>query len=110
MRCWECPDEVRYNRGCSLGYRQGLGYEARPPLETTCPVLLTEPVGFSSAHRVGKWLERGSPALSMSDVTHSQLDLAEFVAYEVAEGQRNYDERRERSNRRLAELAAKVQK
>lgn len=93
-----------------MGYRQGLGYEERPPLAATCPVILTEPPGFSTAHRVGKWLERGSPSLSMAEVTHAQLDLAEFVAYEVAEGQRNYDERRERAARRLAELASKVQK
>ena len=109
MRCWECPDEIRYTRGCNIGFRQGLGHEALPPLPTTCPVLLTEPVGFSTAHRFSKWLERGSPALSMDQVSHSQLDLADFVAYEIGQGQRNYDDRRERAAKRLAELASKVQ-
>lgn len=92
-----------------MGYRQGLGYEDKAPLEVTCPVILREPTGFWGAMRLHKWIERGSPAISLTDVTHSQLDLAELVQYEVQEGERLYSERKERAAKRLAELASKMQ-
>ena len=91
-----------------MGFRQGLGYEEKTPLEVTCPVLLREPVGFWAAMRIHKWIERGSPAISLSEVTHSQLELAEFVQAEVQEGEKNYNDRKEKAAARLAELASKM--
>jgi hypothetical protein len=91
-----------------MGFRQGLGYEEKTPLEVTCPVLLREPAGFWGALRLHKWIERGSPAISLVDVTHSQLELAEFVQFEVQEGEKNYAERKEKAAARLAELASKI--
>ena len=108
MRCWECPDEVRFQRGCSMGYRQGLGYEGKDALPVSCPVLLGEPAGFWGAMRLHKWIERGSPTITLEQVTHSQLELAEFVQYEVQEGEKNYTDRREKANARLAEIASKM--
>ncbi len=91
-----------------MGFRQGLGYEGKAPNPTTCPVLLREPAGFWSALRLHKWIERGSPSIHLSDITHSQLELAELVQHEVQEGEKNYNERKERAAQRLAELAAKM--
>lgn len=93
-----------------MGYRQGLGYEGKEPLPVTCPVLLREPAGFWSAMRLHKWIERGSPAIALSEVTHSQLELAELVQYEVQEGEKNYTDRKERAAQRLAELASKAKR
>jgi hypothetical protein len=108
MRCWECPDEVRYRRGCTMGFRQGLGYEGKEALPVSCPVLLAEPAGFWAAMRLHKWIERGSPTITLEQVTHSQLELAELVQHEVHEGEKNYVDRREKANARLAELASKM--
>ena len=91
-----------------MGFRQGLGYEGREARDTTCPVLLREPRGFWDALKIHKWIERGSPAISIKDLTHSQLELADFVQHEVAEGEKNYTERKEKAAARLAELAAKM--
>ena len=55
-----------------------------------------------------KWIERGSPTITLEQVTHSQLELAEFVQHEVHEGEKNYTDRREKANLRLAELASKM--
>lgn len=108
MRCWECPDEVRYRRGCSMGYRQGLGYEDRGQLETTCPVITQEPAGFIASLRLSKWIERGTPAINITDVTHAQLELAEFVQYEISEGQKNYDERKNAAAERMHQMAQTI--
>ena len=91
-----------------MGYRQGLGYEGKDALPVSCPVLLGEPAGFWGAMRLHKWIERGSPAIALSDLTHSQLELAELVQHEVQEGEKNYNERKERATQRLAELASKM--
>lgn len=77
-----------------------------PPLPTTCPVITTEPRGFWDAQRLGKWMERGTPAVSVSDLSFAEIDLAEFVMFELQEGARAYDERRRRSNEALARLTA----
>jgi hypothetical protein len=90
-----------------MGYRQGLGHEGMPPKAVTCPVLLTEPAGFWEANRVGKWIERGSPSVSVRDLTHSQLELATFVQYELQEGVRGYEERKRKSAERIAQLFGK---
>ena len=90
-----------------MGYRQGLGFEDKAPREVTCLVLTTEPAGFWSANRIGKWIERGTPAVSVRDLTHSQLELATFVQYELQEGSRQYDERKRKSAERIAQLFGK---
>lgn len=77
-----------------------------PALPTVCPVLTTEPNGFWDAQRLGKWIERGTPALNASDLTFNEIELAEFVMFELQEGARAYDERRRRSNEALARLTA----
>lgn len=77
-----------------------------PPLPTTCPVITTEPAGFWDAQRIGKWMERGTPAVSVSDLTFVEIDLAEFVMFELQEGARAYDERRRRANEALERLSA----
>lgn len=75
-----------------------------PQHPITCPVILTEPAGFWAANRLGKIIERGAPAVSMRDITHSQLELAEFVQFELSEGERAYDERRVKASERLAAI------
>ena len=97
---------MRHRRGCTQGYRQGLGFEHLPQEPTTCLVLTTEPLGFWSAQRTAKRLERGTPAMSMHDLGHAELDLAEFVMFELQEGDRAYHERRRIANERLAAVAA----
>jgi len=87
-----------------MGYRQGLGHDSMTPLPTTCPVILDEPAGFWSANRVGKMIERGAPAINLRDLTHSQLELAEVVQYELQEGAKAYDENRTRSAERMAAM------
>jgi hypothetical protein len=77
-----------------------------PALPTSCPVLTTEPSGFWDAQRLGKWIERGTPALHAGDLTFNEIELAEFAIYELQEGARAYDERRRRSNEALARIAA----
>jgi len=74
------------------------------PKATTCPVILQEPDGFWTANRLGKIIERGAPAVTMRDITHSQLDLAEFVQFELAEGERAFEDRRSKANERLAAI------
>jgi len=91
-----------------MGFRQGLGHDAMVALPTTCPVLVREPVAFWSALKVAKWIERGSPTVSLSEITHSQLELAEFVQTEVEAGEKNYQDRKEKSAARLAQLASKM--
>ena len=90
-----------------MGYRQGLGYEGKDALPVTCPVLLGEPAGFWGAMRLHKWIERGSPSITLEQVTLALLDL-ELVQHEVQEGEKNYLDRREKANARLAELASKM--
>lgn len=90
-----------------MGYRQGLGHEGLEPKATTCLVLTTEPAGFWEANRVGKWIERGSPVVTVRDLTHSQLELATFVQYELQEGVRGYEERKRKSAERIAQLFGK---
>lgn len=92
-----------------MGYRQGLDYELRDPLPVTCPVLTTEPSGFWNALKLSKWIARGTPTVTLEQVTHTQLELAEFVQYEVDQGEKNYDEKKAKANARMAELAAKMQ-
>ena len=87
-----------------MGYRQGLDFEYREPLPVTCPVLLMEPAGFWNALKMSKWIARGSPTITVEQVTHSQLELAEFVQHEVDEGQKNYDEQKTKAASRMAEL------
>ena len=77
-----------------------------PALPVTCPVLTTEPAGFWDAQRFGKWIERGTPTIAASDLTFHEVDLAEFVLFELQEGARAYDERRQRSNEAFARLTA----
>lgn len=91
-----------------MGYRQGLGYEARPPLPPTCPVITMEPAGFMSALQLSKWIDRGTPAIAITDVTHAQLELAEFVQYEVSEGQKHYDEKKAKAAERMHQMAEAV--
>lgn len=93
-----------------MGYRQGLGYEEQEQRETSCPVLMLEPAGFWNALRMSKWIARGTPTITLEQVTHVQLELAEFVQFEVDEGQKNYDDRKAKANARLAELAAKLKR
>jgi len=104
MRCWQCADATRFERGCTFGYRQGLGFEDLPAKEISCPVILQEPDGFWAANRIGKIIERGAPAITMRDITTSQLDLAEFVQFEIAEGERAFEDRRSKANERLASI------
>lgn len=92
-----------------MGYRQGLDFEQRDPLPVTCPVLTMEPAGFWSALKLSKWIARGTPTITLEQVTYAQLDLAEFVQHEVDEGQKNYDEKKAKANARVAELASKMQ-
>lgn len=92
-----------------MGYRQGLGFEDKEALPVTCPVLLNEPAGFWNALKVSKWIARGAPVITLEQVTHAQLELAEFVQHEVDEGQKNYDEKKAKANARVAELASKMQ-
>jgi hypothetical protein len=87
-----------------MGYRQGLDFEYKEPLPVTCPVLLMEPAGFWSALKMSKWIARGAPVITLEQVTHAQLELAEFVQYEVEEGQKNYDEHKTKAATRMAEL------
>lgn len=87
-----------------MGYRQGLGFEEKDALPVTCPVLTTEPAGFWNALKVSKWIARGAPVITLEQVTHAQLELAEFVQYEVEEGQKNYDEHKTKAAARMAEL------
>jgi hypothetical protein len=75
-------------------------------LPVACPVLTTEPAGFWDAQRFGKWIERGTPTIAASDLTFHEVDLAEFVLFELQEGARAYDERRQRSNEAFARLTA----
>jgi hypothetical protein len=91
-----------------MGYRQGLGYEEKEAREVSCAVLLTEPHGFWNALKLSKWIARGTPSITLEQVTHAQLELAEFVQHEVEEGQRNYDDRKAKAAARLAELASKT--
>lgn len=44
--------------------------------------------------------------MSMHDLGHAELDLAEFVMFELQEGDRAYHERRRIANERLAAVAA----
>jgi hypothetical protein len=104
MRCWQCADATRFERGCTYGFRQGLGFEDRPANPVTCPVITQEPEGFWAANRIGKIIERGAPAITMRDITHSQLDLAEFVQFEISEGERAFEDRRTKANERLAAI------
>jgi hypothetical protein len=90
-----------------MGYRQGLGHEEMEAKPTTCLVLTTEPSGFWEANRVGKWIERGSPMVTVRDLTHSQLELATFVQYELQEGSRRYEERKRKSAERIAQMFGK---
>lgn len=92
-----------------MGFRQGLGYEEKTALPVTCPVLLTEPAGFWSALRLSKWIARGTPSITLEQVTHAQLEMAEFVQHEVEEGQKNYDDRKAKAAAKMAELASKMQ-
>lgn len=69
-------------------------------------MLTTEPAGFWDAQRFGKWIERGTPTIAASDLTFHEVDLAEFVLFELQEGARAYDERRQRSNEAFARLTA----
>jgi hypothetical protein len=92
-----------------MGYRQGLDFEQRDPLPVTCPVLTMEPAGFWNSLRISKWIARGTPTITLEHITHTQLELAEFVQHEVDEGQKNYDERKAKANARIAELASKMQ-
>ena len=95
---------MRHQRGCTEGYAQGLGFEHLPPNPTTCPVLLTVPTGFWEAHRMARWLDRGSPSLHLADVGTAALDLAEFVSAELREGQAAYAERKRKTMERLSAL------
>jgi len=90
-----------------MGYRQGLGHEEMEAQPTTCLVLTTEPSGFWEANRVGKWIERGSPVVTVRDLTHSQLELATFVQYELQEGGRRYEEHKRKSAERIAQMFGK---
>jgi hypothetical protein len=72
--------------------------EAKP---TTCLVLTTEPQGFWEANRIG------TPAVTARDLTHSQLELATFVQYELQEGGRRYEERKRKSAERIAQMFGK---
>ena len=85
-----------------MGYRQGLGYETMGTKPTTCLVITAEPAGFWSANKIGKIIERGSPSLSMRDITHAQFELADIVQFELQEGAKAYDEQREKSAQRMA--------
>ena len=87
-----------------MGYRQGLGFEEKDALPVTCPVLTTEPAGFWSALKMSKWIARVAPVITLEQVTHAQLELADFVQHEVEEGQKNYDEHKTKAATRMAEL------
>ena len=91
-----------------MGYRQGLGHDGMEALPVTCPVLTTEPAGFWNALKMSKWIARGAPVITLEQVTHAQLELAEFVQHEVEEGQKNYDDRKAKANARMAELASRM--
>lgn len=99
---------MRHARGCTEGYAQGLGFEALPPNPTTCPVLLNVPTGFWEAHRMARWLDRGSPSIALSDVGHAALDLAEFVSAELREGVTAYEERKRKTMERLSALTSNL--
>lgn len=92
-----------------MGFRQGLGYEEKEARAVSCPVLLTEPAGFWSALKLSKWIARGTPSITLEQVTHAQLEMAEFVQHEVEEGQKNYDDRKAKAAAKMAELASKMQ-
>lgn len=64
-----------------------------PALETTCPVLTREPEGFWQANKLGKWIERGAPAIQLHQIGHVQLELAEMVQNELDEGQAAFQKR-----------------
>ena len=91
-----------------MGYRQGLGFEEKEALPVTCPVLLNEPAGFWNALKVSKWIARGAPVITLEQVTHAQLELAEFVQHEVEEGQKNYDDRKAKAAAKMAEFASRM--
>lgn len=92
-----------------MGFRQGLGFEEKEPQAVTCPVLTMEPAGFWNALKMSKWIARGAPVITLEQVTHAQLELAEFVQFEVDEGQKNYDDRKAKAAAKMAELASKMQ-
>lgn len=91
-----------------MGYKQGLGFETREAREQSCLVQTQEPVGFWEANRIGKWIERGSPMVTVRDLTHSQLELSTFVQYELREGSNRYEERKRKSAEAIAKLMGKV--
>jgi len=95
---------VRHQRGCTEGYTQDLGFETMPPNPTTCPVLTTPPAGFWEAHRMARWIDRGSPAVALAEVGTASLDLAEFVSAELREGVKAYDERKRKTMERLSAM------
>ena len=97
---------MRHQRGCTEGYTQDLGFDAMPPNPTTCPVLTTTPAGFWEAHRMARWIDRGSPAVALAEVGTASLDLAEFVSAELREGVNAYDERKRKTMERLSNLTA----
>lgn len=79
-----------------------------PPNPTTCPVLTKVPAGFWEAHRMARWLDRGSPTVALSDVGTSALDLAEFVSAELREGVAAYEERKRKTMERLSALTSNL--
>lgn len=75
-----------------------------PPNPTTCLVLTSTPAGFWEAHRMARWLDRGSPVVALSDVGTAALDLAEFVSAELREGVNAYEERKKKTMERLSAM------
>ena len=45
--------------------------------------------------------------MTARDLTHSQLELATFVQYELQEGGRRYEERKRKSAERIAQMFGK---
>lgn len=105
FRCHECPNQERYNRGCTRGYTEArTEFESMPPQPTTCPVITEEPPGFWTARNLAVSLERGSPVFQAADLTAGQVAWASLVNAELQDGERRAQERAKKA----ADVAASL--